>query len=77
MSSTKFSGVDAAEGGVRKAFLILRAGKWDIPQYYGNGAMVEMDGCLIWASTLNCSGADHSALIACVAIPKRDVEPLT
>ena len=31
------------EGGVRKAFLILRSGKWDIPQYYGNGAMVGMD----------------------------------
>jgi glucose-1-phosphate thymidylyltransferase len=31
------------EGGVRKAFFILRNGKWDIPQYYGNGAMIGMD----------------------------------
>lgn len=31
------------KGGVRKAFLILRNGKWDIPQYYGDGAMVGMD----------------------------------
>lgn len=29
--------------GVRKAFFILRNGKWDIPQYYGNGAVVGMD----------------------------------
>ena len=31
------------KGGVRRAFFILRNGKWDIPQYYGNGAMVGMD----------------------------------
>ena len=31
------------EGGVRRAFLILRSGKWDIPQYYGNGKAVGMD----------------------------------
>jgi glucose-1-phosphate thymidylyltransferase len=31
------------EGGVRKAFFILRNGKWDIPGYFGNGAMVGMD----------------------------------
>lgn len=31
------------EAGVRKAFFILRSGKWDIPQYYGNGTMVGMD----------------------------------
>ena len=31
------------EGGVRRAFFILRNGKWDIPQYYGDGAMVGMD----------------------------------
>ena len=31
------------QGGVRKVFFILRNGKWDIPQYYGNGAMVGMD----------------------------------
>ena len=31
------------EGGVRKAFLILRSGKWDIPQYYGDGSMVGID----------------------------------
>ena len=30
-------------GGVSKAFFILRKGKWDIPQYYGNGAAVGMD----------------------------------
>jgi glucose-1-phosphate thymidylyltransferase len=32
-----------SEGGVRRAFFILRSDKWDIPQYYGNGAMVGMD----------------------------------
>ena len=31
------------QGGVRRAFFILRNGKWDIPQYYGNGAMVGMN----------------------------------
>ena len=31
------------QGGVRKAFFILRKGKWDIPGYYGDGASLEMD----------------------------------
>ena len=31
------------EGGVRRAFFILRNGKWDIPQYYGDGAAFGMD----------------------------------
>lgn len=30
-------------GGVHKAFVILRKGKWDIPQYYGNGAVIGMN----------------------------------
>ena len=29
-------------GGVRKAFFILRKGKWDIPDYYGDGSSVGM-----------------------------------
>lgn len=29
--------------GVEKAFLILRKGKWDIPEYYGDGAAVGMN----------------------------------
>lgn len=29
--------------GIRKTYFILRKGKWDIPQYYGDGAMVDMD----------------------------------
>ena len=29
--------------GVRKVYFILRKGKWDIPQYYGDGSMVDMD----------------------------------
>ena len=29
--------------GVRKAFLILRKGKWDIPQYFGDGTVVDMN----------------------------------
>ncbi len=29
--------------GIRKAYFILRKGKWDIPQYYGDGALVDMD----------------------------------
>jgi glucose-1-phosphate thymidylyltransferase len=29
--------------GIRKAYFILRKGKWDIPQYYGDGSMVDMD----------------------------------
>jgi glucose-1-phosphate thymidylyltransferase len=31
------------QGGVRRAFLILRNGKWDIPDYYGDGAAFGMD----------------------------------
>lgn len=30
-------------GGVRKAFFILRNGKWDIPSYYGDGASLDMN----------------------------------
>lgn len=29
--------------GIKKVYFILRKGKWDIPQYYGDGAMVDMD----------------------------------
>lgn len=29
--------------GIRKAYFILRKGKWDIPQYYGDGELVDMD----------------------------------
>ena len=29
--------------GVRKAFCIIRKGKWDIPQYFGNGSIIEMN----------------------------------
>jgi glucose-1-phosphate thymidylyltransferase len=29
--------------GIRKAYFILRNGKWDIPQYYGHGEMLGMD----------------------------------
>lgn len=29
--------------GIRKAYFIVRKGKWDIPQYYGDGEIVEMD----------------------------------
>jgi glucose-1-phosphate thymidylyltransferase len=29
--------------GIRKTYFILRKGKWDIPQYYGDGSMVNMD----------------------------------
>jgi glucose-1-phosphate thymidylyltransferase len=31
------------KAGIRKTYFILRKGKWDIPQYYGDGAMVDMD----------------------------------
>lgn len=31
------------KAGVRKTFMILRSGKWDIPEYYRAGAMVGMD----------------------------------
>jgi glucose-1-phosphate thymidylyltransferase len=31
------------QGGVRKAFFILRNGKWDIPDYYRDGAAFGMD----------------------------------
>ena len=30
-------------GGVGKVFFILRKGKWDIPQYYGDGSTIGMD----------------------------------
>jgi glucose-1-phosphate thymidylyltransferase len=29
--------------GVKKAYIVLRRGKWDIPAYLGNGAMVDMN----------------------------------
>ena len=29
--------------GIRKCYFILRKGKWDIPQYYGDGEVVDMD----------------------------------
>lgn len=29
--------------GVKKAFFIIRKGKWDIPQYFGNGSNMGMD----------------------------------
>lgn len=29
--------------GVRKCYFILRKGKWDIPQYYGDGEIIDMD----------------------------------
>jgi glucose-1-phosphate thymidylyltransferase len=29
--------------GIRKAYFIVRKGKWDIPQYYGDGEIVDMD----------------------------------
>jgi glucose-1-phosphate thymidylyltransferase len=32
-----------AAGGVRKAFFILRSGKWDIPEYYRDGDAFGMD----------------------------------
>ena len=44
------------QGGVRKAFFILRKGKWDIPEYYGDGSSVGMDiglldrGSPVWSS---------------------------
>lgn len=28
--------------GIRKAFLILRPGKWDLPAYFGDGSLVDM-----------------------------------
>lgn len=31
------------QGGVQKVFFILRRGKWDIPEYYGDGASFGMD----------------------------------
>ncbi len=31
------------EGGVRRAYFILRKGKWDIPEYYGDGTAFGMD----------------------------------
>jgi glucose-1-phosphate thymidylyltransferase len=31
------------EGGVRKGFVVIRQGKWDIPAYWGNGEMLGMD----------------------------------
>src|SRR5262245_55704587 len=28
--------------GITRAYLVLRSGKWDIPAYYGDGAMLDM-----------------------------------
>ena len=28
--------------GVREAFIVIRKGKWDIPEYYGDGSMLDM-----------------------------------
>jgi len=39
------------QGGIRKAFLILRSGKWDIPAYFGDGERLDMNlGYLIMRS---------------------------
>lgn len=39
--------------GISKAYIVLRSGKWDIPAYLGNGAMLSMDlGYLITNSSL-------------------------
>jgi glucose-1-phosphate thymidylyltransferase len=39
------------QGGIRKAYFILRPGKWDIPAYFRDGEMVEMNlGYLIMRS---------------------------
>ncbi|MBF2027718.1 MAG: dTDP-glucose pyrophosphorylase [Oscillatoriales cyanobacterium C42_A2020_001] len=39
------------QGGIRKAFFILRPGKWDIPAYFRDGEMLDMDlGYLIMRS---------------------------
>jgi len=32
-----------AAAGIKKVYFILRKGKWDIPQYYGHGDMVNLD----------------------------------
>ena len=32
-----------ANAGVRKAFVVLRDGKWDIPAYFGGGSLVGLD----------------------------------
>jgi len=32
-----------AGAGVRKAFIVLREGKWDIPTYFGGGDLVDLD----------------------------------
>lgn len=29
--------------GINKAYIVLRSGKWDIPAYFGDGAMLNMD----------------------------------
>jgi glucose-1-phosphate thymidylyltransferase len=29
--------------GIKKVYFILRKGKWDIPQYFGDGSMIDMD----------------------------------
>lgn len=31
------------KAGIRKAYFILREGKWDIPKWFGDGAVVDMD----------------------------------
>lgn len=31
------------EAGIRKGYIVIRHGKWDIPQYWGDGSMVGMD----------------------------------
>jgi glucose-1-phosphate thymidylyltransferase len=31
------------QAGIRKAFFLLRSGKWDIPAYFGDGEFAEMD----------------------------------
>jgi glucose-1-phosphate thymidylyltransferase len=38
------------QGGVRKVFVVLRKGKWDIPEYYGDGSLFGMDICYLIAS---------------------------
>ena len=42
-----------SQDGLSRALIVLRKGKWDIPQYFGDGSTVGLDLAYLIASNLN------------------------
>ena len=41
--------------GIRKTYVVLRSGKWDIPAYLRSGSLVDMDLAYLIAEVTNCA----------------------